>query len=67
MGKKRRKKNTLKRSRIHEIVGLLTASLGLFFGLTMYSQGDSAGVVGQFFYPILKGLFGIISLIYCQL
>lgn len=63
MGKKRRKKNTLKRSRIHEIVGLLTASLGLFFGLTMYSQGDSAGVVGQFFYPILKGLFGIISYI----
>ena len=29
----------------------------------MYSQGDSAGVVGQFFYPILKGLFGIISYI----
>jgi len=61
MQKRRRKAASQKRNRTHEIIGLLTASLGLFLGLTIYSQGHSAGVIGQFFFPILKGLFGIVS------
>lgn len=63
MKKKRRKTAASKRSGMYEIAGLLTVSLGLFLGLTIYSQGLSAGVVGQFFYPVLKGLFGIVSYI----
>ena len=61
MRRKRSKTAASKRSGTYEIAGLLTVSLGLFFGLTIYSHGLSAGVVGQFFYPVLKGLFGIVS------
>jgi hypothetical protein len=61
MRKKRRKTAASKMSGMYEIIGLLIASLGLFFGLTIYSRGMSAGVVGQLFYPVLKGLFGILS------
>ncbi len=61
MRKKRGKTAASKRSVMYEITGLLTASLGLFFGLTIYSKGHSAGVIGKLFYPVLKGLFGILS------
>ncbi|MGI6571400.1 MAG: DNA translocase FtsK [Caldicoprobacterales bacterium] len=63
MRKKRRKTAASKRGVKYEISGLLTASLGLFLGLTIYSRGLSAGAVGLLIYPVLKGLFGIVSYI----
>ena len=63
MRKKRKKAVNTNNSGIHEIIGLLIVSLGLFLTLTIYSQGNSAGVVGLWAYPIVKGLFGIISYI----
>jgi S-DNA-T family DNA segregation ATPase FtsK/SpoIIIE len=63
MRKKRKNGTAAKSSGIHEIIGLLVASLGLFLALTIYSLGNSAGVVGLWVYPIIKGLFGIISYI----
>jgi len=63
MKKKKNRAEASKRNGMHEIFGLLTASLGLFFGLAIYSRGLSAGVVGALVYPVLKGLFGLVSYI----
>ncbi len=61
MRKKRKSGTAAKSSGIHEIIGLLVVSFGLFLALTIYSLGNSAGVVGLWVYPIIKGLFGIVS------
>ncbi|MGI6538727.1 MAG: DNA translocase FtsK [Caldicoprobacterales bacterium] len=63
MKKKRGSTIPFRRNGLHEIIGLLTASLGLFIGLSIYSRGKSAGVIGSLVYPFIKGLFGIVSYI----
>lgn len=63
MRKKRKNATVAKSSGVHEIIGLLVVSLGLFLALTIYSMGNSSGVVGLWVYPVIKGLFGIVSYI----
>ena len=56
--KKRTKSITQKKRRTHEIAGVLVASLGLFFGLTVYFR-EYSGAVGHALSGVLRGLFGL--------
>jgi S-DNA-T family DNA segregation ATPase FtsK/SpoIIIE len=62
MKKKKSKAAAPKKNGMHEIAGVLTASLGLFFGLSVYFEED-AGAAGPIVSGFLKGLFGIAAYI----
>ncbi|HPT79050.1 MAG TPA: DNA translocase FtsK [Candidatus Atribacteria bacterium] len=58
MKKKKKRNRTRKNKAVHEIIGVVTTSLGLFLGLAVYFPGY-AGSVGSTVCGVVKGLFGL--------
>ncbi|HZK34525.1 MAG TPA: hypothetical protein VFD33_04365, partial [Bacillota bacterium] len=62
MGKKKKRRRTKKNKALHEIIGVLIVSIGIFSGLSVYFP-HYAGAVGLFLSGGLKGLFGLAAYI----
>lgn len=58
MKRKKKRNRTQKNKALHEIIGVITTSLGLFIGLAVYFPGY-AGSVGDYICRVIKGLFGL--------
>ena len=62
MKKKKTKSQRPKKKAMHEILGVIIASLGLFSVFALYFE-DRTGKVGPVFSDLLKGLFGLTAYI----
>lgn len=62
MKKKKTKSQRPKKKAMHEILGVIIASLGLFSVFALYFE-DRTGKVGPAFSDLLKGLFGLTAYI----
>lgn len=62
LAKKKKKKQTHKNKALHEVLGIMIVSLGLFLGLSIYFP-TYAGTVGLFLSEKSKGLFGLAAYI----